>query len=68
MMGLWPIGIVEAGQLLLLTAVLFAAPLYEFLVVDGGWQRCRNLDFLTCVWKSLPMFRNLVAVSCLTRL
>ncbi|KAI1074073.1 hypothetical protein F5B20DRAFT_564766 [Whalleya microplaca] len=36
-MGYWPPGLAETGKSLFLTAVLFAGPLYETLVVDGAW-------------------------------
>lgn len=37
-MGYWPLGLSESARALLLTAILFAGPLFEYFVVDGGWR------------------------------
>ncbi|KAI2639519.1 hypothetical protein GGS26DRAFT_271860 [Hypomontagnella submonticulosa] len=37
-LGYWPVGLVETAKSLLLTAVLFTGPLYEYLVVDEQWR------------------------------
>ncbi|KAI0540904.1 CaaX protease [Xylaria digitata] len=42
-MGYWPLGLAEAGRSLLLTAILFSGPLYEHLLVDGGWRQLFSL-------------------------
>ncbi|KAF2965768.1 hypothetical protein GQX73_g7796 [Xylaria multiplex] len=42
-MGYWPLGLAEAGRSLLLTAILFSGPLYEHLLVDGGWRQLFTL-------------------------
>ncbi|PNP39479.1 hypothetical protein TGAMA5MH_08497 [Trichoderma gamsii] len=36
LMGYWPLGLMETLKTCFLTGVLFAGPLYECLVVDGG--------------------------------
>ncbi|KAI1322826.1 CaaX protease [Xylariaceae sp. FL0255] len=37
-MGYWPVGLAETGKALLLTAILFAGPLYESIVIEGSWR------------------------------
>ncbi|OHE91049.1 CAAX amino terminal protease [Colletotrichum orchidophilum] len=59
-MGYWPIGILESGSCLLLTAILFAAPLYEILLMDGVWQDWRGLDPIIRIWTQLTTWRNIV--------
>lgn len=62
-MGYWPVGLVPTLKAFFLTALLFAAPLYETLLVDGGWQDWGRLQPLKDLWKEWPMWRNYVAVS-----
>lgn len=62
LMGYWPLGLVEAARSLSLTALLFAAPLYETLVIDGTWSRWLRLQPLSALWSSWSSWRNLVAV------
>ena len=63
LMGLWPVGLLPAAKALLLTALLFAAPLYESLFLDGNWKDFRTTRRLREVWTDMPLWRNLVAVS-----
>lgn len=60
-MGYWPVRLAESARALLLTATLFAGPLYESLIIDGGWRYVgsRPLD----IWNSWPDWRNIIAVS-----
>lgn len=37
-MGYWPLGLVDTGRALTLTAILFAGPLFEYFVVESGWK------------------------------
>jgi prenyl protein peptidase len=62
LMGYWPLGLLPAARALLLTAMLFAAPLYETLIVDGAWAQWRTLEPLREVWAEWPVWRNMVAV------
>lgn len=62
-MGYWPLGILDALRSLLLVALLFAAPLYECLVVDGSWRDWTTLQPLHNVWHEWTSWRNLVVVS-----
>ncbi|TFA97935.1 hypothetical protein CCMA1212_010332 [Trichoderma ghanense] len=62
LMGYWPIGLTEALKSCLLTALLFAAPLYESLVIDGGWREwVSGFQPLRDIWAEWPAWRNLVA-------
>ena len=61
-MGYWPIGLFETARSLLLTALLFTAPLYEYLLIDGGWIEWSRLTPLRVLWTNWPAWRNLVAV------
>ena len=62
-MGYWPLGLTESATVLFLTALLFAAPLYEALFIDGAWRRWLQLEPVRQVWTDWPTWRNLVAVS-----
>lgn len=64
LMGYWPVGVPETTSALALTVLLFAAPLYERLFIDGAWEEWVRLQPLTAVWNQWPSWRNLVAVSC----
>lgn len=61
-MGYWPIGIGDTAKALLLTGLLFAAPLYECMVIDGYWNQWLRLEPLCRLWTEWPMWRNMVAV------
>jgi prenyl protein peptidase len=64
-MGYWPVGLAETLKSCLLTGLLFAAPLYEALVIDGGWREwISGFQPLRDIWAEWPAWRNLVAVSC----
>ncbi|KAI1454952.1 hypothetical protein F4805DRAFT_294733 [Annulohypoxylon moriforme] len=60
-LGYWPIGLVEAGKCLLLTAILFAGPLYEYLVVDEEWREWLALRPLSALFSEWTTWRNIVA-------
>lgn len=62
-MGWWPVGLAEAGKTLLLTAVLFLGPLFEMLVVHGGWRDWLKLRPLYELFGEWTTWRNIVAVS-----
>ncbi|EFQ28668.1 CAAX amino terminal protease [Colletotrichum graminicola] len=59
-MGYWPLGIVESAACLALTVTLFAAPLYETLLIDGVWEDWRAFDPLVRVWTQWTTWRNIV--------
>ncbi|KAI2630607.1 hypothetical protein GGR54DRAFT_161725 [Hypoxylon sp. NC1633] len=60
-LGYWPPGLVETGRCLLLTAVLFAGPLYERLVVNEEWRDWLDLRPLSEVLSEWTTWRNIVA-------
>lgn len=62
LLGYWPLGLVEAAGAVGLTALLFAGPLYEALVIDGDWRLWPRLEPLTEIWSDWATWRNLVAV------
>ncbi|EGR44294.1 CaaX-protease [Trichoderma reesei QM6a] len=62
LMGYWPVGLAETLKSCLLTGLLFAAPLYEALVIDGGWREwISGFQPLRDIWAEWPAWRNLVA-------
>ncbi|KAI1174176.1 CaaX protease [Nemania sp. FL0916] len=60
-LGYWPLGIGEAAHAVLLTAILFAGPLYAALIVEGGWRRCLSLESVMEVFTEWTRWRNIVA-------
>lgn len=61
-LGYWPVGLAEALRALLLTALLFLGPLFESLVVEGGWRDWRALEPVKEVLREITAWRNIVAV------
>ncbi|OAA54396.1 CaaX prenyl proteinase Rce1 [Cordyceps fumosorosea ARSEF 2679] len=59
LMGYWPVRLSESAKATLLTAILFAGPLYESLLIDGGWRHLGS--GLQHLWRSWPEWRNIVA-------
>ncbi|TEA10764.1 putative CAAX prenyl protease 2 [Colletotrichum sidae] len=59
-MGYWPIGFTESAACLFLTAILFAAPIYEALLLNGLWEDWRTLDPLIRVWTEWTSWRNII--------
>lgn len=62
-MGYWPVGLAETAKTLLLTAILFAGPLYETFVVHGAWRDWMSLQPVTELFSEWTTWRNIVAVS-----
>lgn len=62
-LGYWPVGLAEACRALLLTALLFAGPLFEALVAEGGWRAWLALEPVKEVMGEWTAWRNIVAVS-----
>lgn len=62
-LGYWPAGLAEALRALLLTELLFLGPLFESLVVEGGWRDWRTLEPVKEVLREITAWRNIVAVS-----
>ncbi|CAF3454372.1 hypothetical protein SNK03_002981 [Fusarium graminearum] len=60
-MGYWPPGLIDAARVLWLTALLFAGPLYESLVIDGTAHQWLRLEPLRDLWTDWPTWRNMVA-------
>lgn len=62
-MGYWPIGLVETAKTLLLTAILFAGPLYETFVVHGAWRDWLSFQPVSELLNEWTTWRNIIAVS-----
>jgi prenyl protein peptidase len=62
-MGYKPVGMGESLKSLLLTAALFAGPLYETLILDGVWEEWLRLQPLKDIWTQWTSWRNIVVVS-----
>lgn len=62
-MGFWPLGITESAKALLLTAILFAGPLYESLLIDGDWKDWLTFQPPFRIWTEWTRWRNIVIVS-----
>ncbi|KAH7038010.1 CaaX protease [Microdochium trichocladiopsis] len=60
-MGWWPVGLAEAARCLLLTAILFAGPLYESLIVQSGWRDWIALRPVHELFQEWTTWRNIVA-------
>ncbi|KAL2164515.1 hypothetical protein VTH06DRAFT_3731 [Thermothelomyces fergusii] len=60
-LGLWPVAVPETLRVLSLTALLFAGPLYKYLIVERGWADWVRLRPLVEVWEDLMTWRNIVA-------
>ena len=60
-MGYWPLGLAETVRSLLLTATLFAGPLYEAVVVNGGWRQF-SLQPIAAVFSEWIPWRNIIVV------
>ncbi|CAM1510309.1 Fc.00g006440.m01.CDS01 [Cosmosporella sp. VM-42] len=60
-MGYWPYGLIDALRALFLTALLFAGPLYECLIIDGAWRQWLHLEPLAAIYADWPTWRNMVA-------
>jgi prenyl protein peptidase len=63
LLGWWPVGPLEILQSLLLTAILFAGPLFERGIAEGDWRRWIRGQGLSETLRSWIGFRNFVAVS-----
>lgn len=63
LLGVWPIGTLEILRSLLLTAILFAGPLFERGIAQGEWKAWLRGEGLVECLRSWIGFRNYVAVS-----
>ncbi|KAI1334188.1 CaaX protease [Xylariaceae sp. FL0016] len=60
-LGYWPLGLVDAVRCLALTAVLFAGPLFETLIVHGAWRHWLSLAPVSVLFAEWTVWRNIVA-------
>lgn len=61
-MGYWPVGLAETAKTLLLTAILFAGPLYETFIVYGAWRDWLSFQPVIELFSEWTTWRNIVAV------
>ncbi|KAF2085840.1 CaaX prenyl proteinase Rce1 [Saccharata proteae CBS 121410] len=61
LLGWWPLSLPEVLRTLLLLVILFSGPLFEHLVVDGGWRDALTLRPAYYELSSWIGWRNLVA-------
>ncbi|KAL6705415.1 CAAX prenyl protease [Coniothyrium glycines] len=60
LLGLWPVALTDTANALLLVAMLFAGPLFEHGIVEGGWKHWIRLRGLQDTLTSWIGYRNLV--------
>ena len=66
LLGLWPVGVPEIVQSLLLTAILFSGPLFERGFAESGWKSWIRGEGVSETLQSWIGFRNFVAVCALS--
>ena len=62
LLGFWPIGLPETAKSVLLTLILFAGPLFEKGIVEGGWRDWIRGRALVDTLSSWVGYRNFVIV------
>lgn len=62
-LGWWPVSLVDIFRSLLLTAILFAGPLFERGIAEGEWREWVQGNRVTAALRSWIGWRNYVAVS-----
>lgn len=62
LLGFWPVSLVDTARTMLLVAILFAGPLFEYGVVDGGWRDWVKGTHMREVLSSWIGYRNFVVV------
>lgn len=60
LLGLWPISLVDTARTMLLVAILFAGPIFEHGLVDGGWKGWVKLNGVHETLSSWIGYRNFV--------
>ena len=61
-LGLWPVSPLDTARTILLVAILFAGPLFEYGIVDGHWKDWLVGRELYQTLSSWIGYRNYVAV------
>ncbi|KAL1871590.1 hypothetical protein VTK73DRAFT_1980 [Phialemonium thermophilum] len=61
LMGLWPLSLYDSARATLLTAGLFAGPLFAYFFVQGGAREWMNLEPLRELWEEWTTWRNIIA-------
>lgn len=63
LLGFWPISLVDTAQSMLLVLILFAGPIFEHGIVDGGWRDWIKLKGVYTSLSSWIGYRNYIVVS-----
>jgi prenyl protein peptidase len=58
LLGIWPIDPLDILKALALVSILFTGPLYESIIVDGGWRALSFHGIKTTFFDSWVAFRN----------
>jgi prenyl protein peptidase len=62
LLGFWPVSLFDTMQNMLLVIILFAGPIFEHGVVDGGWKDWIKLRGVYETLSSWIGYRNFVVV------
>lgn len=65
--GLWPISLFDTARSMLLVSILFAGPLFEQGIVNGGWKDWIRLRGLYETLSSWIGYRNFIVVGSMAR-
>lgn len=68
LLGIWPVSPVDTIRTMLLVTILFAGPIFEHGIVDGGWRDWIKLNGVNESLSSWIGYRNFVVVRSLTQL
>lgn len=61
LLGLFPVHPLDVVKCVILVAILYLGPLFEFLVVEGNWRQWGNWRFIkSFVWDDWQGWRNIV--------
>jgi prenyl protein peptidase len=67
LLGFWPASVLDTLRSMLLVVILFAGPIFEHGIVDGGWKDWLKLKGVYESLSSWIGYRNYVVVGCLSR-
>lgn len=57
---MYPAHPLDIARAMLLVCTLFAGPLFESVIVEGGWRECTWTNFRETMFDSWPGYRNFV--------
>ena len=62
LLGVWPVSLLDTAKTILLVAILFTGPLFEYGIVDANWKDWVTGKELYQTLSSWIGYRNYVAV------